>query len=125
MRCRSLHGFANAPYLVDPEKVYPAVAATVSRGEREAKSATNRSSKNDHKSPRSVRSLEKFIPAALRTALTLSPSVPLSRHLSIRLCSLRCPMEGSSAARRFIQRHRLLAIDPRLRRPTWIWHSPS
>src|SRR5829696_4428135 len=106
--------------LVDPEKVYPAVAAMVSRGEREAKSATNRSGKNDHKAPRSVRSFEKFIPAALRKALTLSPSVPLSRHLSIRLCSLRCPMEGSIAARRFIQRHRLLAIDPRLRRPTWI-----
>jgi hypothetical protein len=33
--------------------------------------------------------------------------------------SLRWPMEGSIAARRLIQRHRLLlAIDPRLRRPT-------
>ena len=62
--------------------------------------------------------MEKFMAAALRTALTLSPSVPLSRHLSIRLSSLRWPMEGSIAARRLIQRHRLLAIDPRLRRPT-------
>ena len=100
------------------QKVYPAAAARILRGERRAKRTTSRASKNDSKAPRAARSLEKFMAAALRTALTLSPSVPLSRHLSIRLSSLRWPMEGSIAARRLIQRHRLLAIDPRLRRPT-------
>src|SRR5215211_9389112 len=109
---------AKVDILVDPEKVYPAAAAGILRGERRAKRTTSRASKNDSKAPRAARSLEKFMAAALRTALTLSPAAPLSRHLSIRLSSLRWPMEGSIAARRLIQRHRLLAIDPRFRRPT-------
>jgi hypothetical protein len=40
----------------------------------------------------------------------------LSRHLSIRLSSLRWPMEGSMAARRLIQRHTEPTMEPRLRR---------
>src|SRR4029453_15731952 len=120
---------------------------------RKANNATTRTGNTDHKAPSTARSLAKFIPAALRTALSLSPSVPLSRFLSIRRSSLRCPILGSIAARRFIQRqtdpakepppllfewpdpgrspHRAFtqaqtdpAIDPRLRLSTWTWLSP-
>ena len=54
-----------------------------------------------------LRSLWKFIAAALRMMLCMSPSRPQSL-LRFRRCSaFRCPIPGSMAARRFLS--------------TWIW----
>ena len=62
---------------------------------------------------KALRSFWKFIAAAARIALIAFPAVPFSR-LRFKRCSLfRCPMLGSTAARRFIHRHRLrIAVRP-------------
>ncbi len=50
------------------------------------------------------------MPAALKIALMLSPSAPLSMQRSISCSRFRCPIPGSIASLRFIQRQRLIAV---------------